>query len=233
MTALLVIGIIVLFFAFLLSLKAIVTIDYREEVALSVRVLFIKIPILPKKEKRGSHAMSKKQAKKIREKAEKKEKKKQNAKQKKAQKKAEKKAEKKSAPKKSLSEILDMIDLVRGLAATVIRIFFKRLRVDVARLHIKVATGDAATTAIAYGAVTQSINLLLPVLEEVKNFSLPKTADFSVEADFLAEGIEADVHVSFSLRVWHVFDVAFGALKRFLKHKFSKISKQPPSNHKI
>ena len=226
MTALIVIGIILLFFVFLLSLKATVTIAYREEVALSVRVLCLKIPILPKKEKRYSHAMSAKKARKLREKAAKKEKKKQDASRQKAIKKAEKKELKKNAPKKSLSEILDMITMVRKLAATVIRIFFKRLRIDVARLKIKVATGDAATTAIAYGAITQAVNLLLPVLENVKTFDLPKEADFSIEADFLSDAIEADVELSFSLRVWHLFDVAFGALKSFLAHKFSKFSQQ-------
>ena len=73
MTALWIIFIIVLFFVFLLSLKATVTIAYHDEVALTVKVLFIKIPILPKKERgRGPHSMSAKKAKKLREKLRKK-----------------------------------------------------------------------------------------------------------------------------------------------------------------
>lgn len=224
MTALTVLGIIVLFFAFLLSLKATVTIAYSDEVALSVKVLFLKIRILPKKEKKEHvRSMSERKARKIREKIAKKQAKKAAAAKEKRERKAQHKLEKKDKPPKTLSEILDVIDLIRKLAATVIRIFFKHLRIKVARLKIKVATGDAANTAIAYGAITQSVNLLLPVLEQVKNFDLPKESDFDIQADFLGESIEADVELSFSLRVWHVFDVAFGALRTFLKHKFSKV----------
>ena len=51
MTALIVIGCIILFFALILSLKAKITVVYDGEVALFVKVLFIKIKILPKKKK--------------------------------------------------------------------------------------------------------------------------------------------------------------------------------------
>ena len=222
MTAWIIIGAIILFFVCLLSLRAKITICYNNELALFVRVLCVKIRILPKKAKKGPHSMSATKAKKIRQKAAKKAEKKRIAKQEKAEKKAQKKAEKKNAPKKSVGEILDMIDLIRGLLAVIIGRFFKHLRIDVARLRIKVATPDAATTAIAYGAVTQSINLLFPLLEKVKNFSLPDTADLDVQADFLSEAPQADIILSFSIRVWHVLDIAIGALKRFLKHKFKK-----------
>ena len=223
MTALTVLGIIVLFFVFLLSLKATVTIAYSDEVSLSVRVLFLKLRILPKKEKEQRlRSMSERKAQRIRQRIEKKQAKKAAAAKEKKERKAQHKLQKKDKPKKTLADILDVIELVRKLAATVIRIFFKHLRIKVARMKIKVATGDAANTAIAYGAITQSINLLLPVLEQVKNFDLPRQADFHVQADFLGESIEADVELSFSLRVWHVLDVAFGALGAFLKHKFSK-----------
>ena len=225
MTALLVIGIIVLLFVGLLSLKATVTVAYSDEVRLSVKVLCFRIGILPKKEKKGPHSMSAAKADRIRKKARKKAEKKRLAAQEKAKKKAEHKLQKKK-PKKSVSEILDMLTMIRSIAAEVIHRFVKHLRIDVARLKLKIATGDAATTAIAYGAVTQSVNLLLPVLAQVKNFRLPDPTDLDIQADFTAEESEADVELSFSLRVWHVFHVAFGALGRFLKHRFGKLSRQ-------
>ena len=220
MTALTVLGIIVLFFAFLLSLKATVTIAYSDEVALSVKVLFLKIKILPKKEKKQkARSMSAKKAQKIREKAAKKQAKKAAAAKEKRARKAQKKAEQKDKPKKTLPEILDMLTLVRHLVSIVVKTFFKHLRIKVARLKIKVAMGDAANTAIAYGAITQSVNLLFPLLESVKNFDLPRASEIDISADFLGEKIEADVELSFSLRVWHLFDVAFGALGTLIKHK--------------
>ena len=222
-TPLIVLGIIVLFFVFLLSLKATITVGYAKDVTLSVKVLFLRIGILPKKDKKkGPHSMSAKKARKIREKAAKKKSAKAKAAKEKAAKKKEKLAQKHKKPKKSLSEILDIIGLVRELAAVVIRKFFKHLRIDVARLKIKVAMGDAANTAIAYGAISQAVNLLIPVLQEVKNFNLPDVVDFDIQADFLGDAIEADIELSFSIRVWHLFDIAFGALKTFIKRKLFK-----------
>ncbi len=233
MTALMIIGCILLFFVFLLSLKATITIAYADEVTLSVRVLFLKIKILPKKEKKkGSHSMSPKKAQKIRAKARKKAQKKREAALAKAEAKKQKKEAAKKKPKKSMREILDIISMVRSIAAEVIRRFFKHLRIDVARVRVKVATGDAATTAVAYGAACTALNILLPVLCEVKNFSMPHEKDFSVEADFLGDTPTLDVKISFSLRVWHLFSVAFGALGKFLKHLMKKSPNQNQVNHK-
>ena len=139
-------------------------------------------------------------------------------------------------PKKTLPEILYIIDLVRTLAAKVIKTFFKHLRIDIAKLKIVVATGDAATTAIAYGAITQAINLLFPILEEIKNFSLPKDTDIDVSVDYLSEGITADIRLGFALRVWHVFAVAFGALFKLIGYLIKNPrpqKKNSSENHKV
>ena len=68
------------------------------------------------------------------------------------------------------------------------------------------------------------------MLEQVKNFSLPDADEIDVKADFLSEDFEADVRLSFSLRVWHLFDIAFGATGTFIKHTVKKMLKNP--NHK-
>lgn len=239
MTALIIIGCILLFFVFLLSLKFKIIISYSDEVALTVRVLGIKIKILPSKKKKGPHSMSAKKAEKIKKKLrQKKLKKNESARQKKAKKEAEKE-NKTEKPKKSLSEILYIIKLVRALAAKVIRKFFGHLRIDIARLKIVVATGDAASTAVAYGAITSAINLLFPVLEEVKNFSLPKETDIDVSVDYLADGIIADIELGFALRVWHLFSVAFGALFTLIGHLVKnprpkkKGEESSPAEHKV
>ena len=219
MTPWIVLGSILLFFILLLSLKVKIIIGYHDEVTLTVRVLFINVRILPKTKKKSARSMSAAKAKRIRKQAAKKAKAK---KEKKEQKAVQKQQQKKEKPKKSVADILDLIEMVRKLVVAVLRRFFKHLRIDVARMKIKVATGDAALTAIAYGAVSQAVNVLLPTLESVKNFGLPKTTELDIGTDFLSDSCEADILIVFSLRVWHVFHVAFGALGAFLKHKFSK-----------
>ncbi len=192
-------------------------ISYSDEVRLAVRVLFLKINILPSKDKKGAHSMSAKKAEKIKAKLRKKAQKKKTDAEEKEKAKAEKKARKE---KKNIGEIVSNVQTLASVAVAVIEKFFKHLRIRLARIKIVVATGDAASTAIAYGAITQSINLLFPLLEKVKNFEKLPKSDISVDLDYLEEEPTIDIKLMFSIRVWHVFDIAFAALGRFIKHKF-------------
>jgi len=192
-------------------------VEYNGEIALCVRVLFIKIKILPKKDKKsGPHSMSEKKARKIKEKLRKKALKK---KQKKEQKKLEKE-QKKDAPKqkKSISEILDIIRIIKDIVSVVIKRFFGHLRIDLARFKINVATGDAATTAIAYGAINEAVLLIFPMLDKLKGFDIPKNKDIDITADYLSDTTTVDIKLSFSIRVWHVLHIAFGALGVLIRH---------------
>lgn len=217
-------GCILLFLIFLLTLKATVTVEYSGEVALYVRVLFIKIRVLPSKEKKYSHSMSAKKAARLKAKLKKKEDKKRA---KKAEKKKEK-AEKKQAiakgevkkEKKTPGEILDIVSLVCDLVKKVVSRFFGHLRIKLTRIKIKIGTGDAAATALTYGAVTQGINLLFPLLDGMKQVKFPKGDNIDITPDFTAEESEIDICISFSLRVWHLFHVALTALGRLIKYFF-------------
>ncbi len=208
--------IIIAIFTFLALLKATVTIAYAGEVKLFVKVLCFKIKLVPSKGPKKAKGMSAKKAQKLRDKLAQKAKKKKEAKLAKEKKKEEKKDTKE---KKSLAEILDIISLVSKLAVGVIRTFFKHLSIKVARIKMVIATSDAATTAIAYGAATQALNLLLPRLEKLKNFKNLDKSEIAVSADFTAEAPVIDVELSFSIRVWHIFAVAFSAVGTFIKHK--------------
>ena len=237
MTALIVIGSILLFFALILSLRAKITVEYNGEVVLTLRVLFFNIRILPKKQKRsGPRSMSAKKAERLKRKLEKKAQKKREKSLLKKQKKQEKKAQKKKGAKKerklSLSDVLDIMGLVKDALSAVVKTFFGHLRIDLARLHVNVATGDAASTAIAYGAISDALTHLFYVLESVKGFDLPDTQDVSLNADFLSEKTEVDIKISFSLRVWHVFHVAFAALGKTVG-RLVKMYSRKQSKHKI
>jgi len=214
--ALITILVIAAIIAFIALIKATVVISYSDEVCLHVRVLCFKIKILPSREKKQKRSMSVKQAEKIKAKLRKKaEKKKLSA----VEKQKKKEEKKKTKEKKSISAIISDVQLFASLGVLVIQKFFKHLRIKIAKIHLIIATPDAATTAVAYGAVTQSLNILLPALESVKNFKDIEKADIFVDADFLEETPTVDIKLAFSIRIWHVFDIAFSALGRFIKKK--------------
>ncbi len=232
MTALIVIGSILLFFVFLFSLRPCVTICYSDDLALSVRVLCFRMKILPKKaKKKPVRPMSAKQAQKLKAKLDKKKKKKALAAKEKKVKKQQKKEQKAAAPKekKSMGEILDLLRLLTSLLGMAVKKFGKHLRVDLARLKLVVATPDAATTAIAYGAATQSLSILLPLLESVKGVKLPKEGELDVGLDFTADAPKFDLKLSVSLSLWLIPGLIGGAIATFVKHKIKHPSRKKPS----
>ena len=207
-------------------MRGIVTVEYSGELALSVRVLFVKIKILPKKDsKKKVRSMSRKKSERIERQLKKKADKKQL---KKEAKKEKKKAEKEEQEKKkaSLSGILDTVKLATSIARAALGSFFGHLRVDVARFKITVATGDAASTAVAYGAVSQAVAYLLAMFKDNKHVKGLKTAEMDVVCDFLGESPSADIKISFSIRVWHIFHLAFASLKALIKHKFNSLKNE-------
>jgi len=213
MTALKIIACIVLFFAFILSIKATVTVSYSDTLHVSVRVLFVKINVFPKKKARGPFSMSKKDAARIKEKKREKERKRLLKKQKRKQ---EHEGEK---SKKSLSDILDMLRDIKEIATAVTKKFFGHLRVKVHHLSITVATGDAATTAMAYTAVYSAAYALFEILEPVDNVKLPERQNVFITTDYLGDQMSADVKISFSLRIWHALSVGLAALFKLIGQK--------------
>ncbi len=224
-----ILAIFLLLVLLLLSLKGTLTIAYDKELSVSFRVLCFKIMLYPRppKKQHKRRRMSRAEAAWIRKLNEKKEAVKTWIKQKlfsKAE--AQKKESPKKEPKKeeatteipkppigkTVSLVVDIIAALTEATAITVKRFAHHLRIKVARLHVKIASEDAALTAVAYGSVTQIINVLLPILSTVKNFKLPKEKDLDISVDFSTTVPEVDAEISFSLRVWHLADVGLRAL---------------------
>ena len=242
-------GIILLILFGILMLKAKVTIRYSDEVVVIIRVLGIRIRIPPKKKKRIP-PMTAKEAEKIREKrakaAERKrqnaiakaKKKKQKSEAAKAKKAAERRdpearrraKEKKREKKEKSATLQENLDLIGKVIGFFFSRFLGHLRIDVARLHVTVGSPEAAKTAILYGVAVQGVGYILTFLDKASNLKGMKRADVRVDADFLSEEIRLDVDISFSLRVWHLFHLIFGALGRVIKNRMA-VSKRVKAEH--
>lgn len=190
---------ILLLITLLLSMKVILQIRYEGALTVSLRVLFIKIQLYPSKSKFKKkpypHSMSKRKAQKIKDELSK-------DKPKKKKKKSEK-AEKVATDSDSDSpDIASMISIITSFVKNFLKLFAGSVRIRSSLLHITVAAEDAAETAVAYGAVSQAINILFPIISSVKNFKrLPKGKELWVKADFLSEKSTVDVNVELYVRV--------------------------------
>ena len=118
----------------------------------------------------------------------------------------------------------DELRLVRALLQTVVRRRKKWLRLHAARLHVRVATGDAATTAVLYGVVCQSLSYLLALLDGIARVKA-REPEVSVIADFEGERPSLDVKIVLALRVVDVL-LAMQHLKRTDKEEAQKQQEQ-------
>ena len=232
MTGWIIFGCIVLFFVFLFTVHAFVTIEMAEEMALTVRVLGIPIRILPKKPK--TYNLKKYTLKKIRkrdEKAAKKAAKKAASKKKKKAEKEKKKAEKqaeqakltkeerraiKEKKKASRPALTDLIPLVCRVLGLFFSRFFGKLHIKVAKLHIRVGASDAMQAALVYGVVNQSVQYFVDFLRKISHVKGLKRADIRVEPDFLSDKVEFEFNMTVRVSLGNLLGALFKAGWHFL-----------------
>ena len=242
MTGWIIFGCIVLFFVFLFTVHAYITIEMVDDMALTVRILGIPIKILPKKPKtyNPKHYTLKKIRKRDA-KAAKKAAKKAAAKQKKKDEKAKEKADKKAELAKMSKEerralkeekkasrpaLTDLIPLVCKTLGLFFSRFFGKLHIKVAKLHVRVGAADAMQAAVIYGAVNQSVQYLVEFLRKISHVDGLKKADIRVEPDFLSEKIEFEFNLTVRVSLGNVLGALFKAGWKFLVG-FIKIKPDP------
>ena len=242
MIPLIVIGCIILFFVFLFTVHAYVTIDMADDMALTIRILGIPIKILPKKPK--TYNIKKYTLKKIRKrdakaaqkaikKAESKKKKKAAKEQKKAEKKAElsklskeelrERKEKKKASRPALTDLIPLVCRVLGLFFSR---FFGKLHIKVAKLHVRVGAADAMQAAVIYGVANQAVQYLVEFLRKISHVDGLKKADIRIEPDFLSDKIEFEFNMTVRVSLGNVLGALFKAGWHFLVG-FVKIKPDP------
>ena len=219
-----VLGGLILLTVGLLALKATLTLEYANGLVLRLRVLCLDLTLFPSKKKKkvDPRDFTPKKYRRMLEKKRKKEQKKRERAQLKKQQKELKKQQKKKAEESAKTKkrsLLETVSLVKALIEELPPRLLRRLKIKIHRAVVTVTSPDAAKTALLYGAVSQALAYTVAFLDQHSRLEYEKDAEVTVNADFLAEKTSADVKISVSLRVWHVFDLALAALKTYLRNK--------------
>ena len=215
MTALYIILGIIAFFVILLSVKVAVTVHYEDDVAVSVKWLFLKFNILPKPEKE--------------EKTEKKDKKKEE--------KPKEESEVIPEPKKKKKDnmfvrfyrnrgvegvvqlLKDTANAVGGMFRRIGRAFlFEELIIS-----LMVGAGDSAETAIKYG---KTCSVAFPAMGLIVDTMRVKKYNIEINPDFIYGKNVAKLHTCISVRPIKlinavtivVFELLFKVVLKLLKH---------------
>lgn len=104
-------------------------------------------------------------------------------------------------------EINDILKAIHLLISTFFDRYSKFLSVRTVKLHIGVATGDAASTAIMYGVIVQGVTYLLEVINNITNLKSLRYSDVNVYPDYTAETIKMDIKIILKLPVWCAFSL--------------------------
>ena len=216
---LIIIGAVLLLLLGALLLRVRILLRVDEGFTAEARMLFLRKRLFPRRKRIRPQDYSLRGAKRLKEKQERK-----------AARKAAKRAKKqrkRQAPPKGHAvgsttpqgrTAHENLRLVRALLAALSKYTKKHLRLHAARLHVRVATGDAATTAIAYGAISQSLAYLLFGLDKITKLKA-RPPDVAVIADFLGERTSVDVRIELSIRVWGILATLFGVALTHLRTK--------------
>lgn len=132
---------------------------------------------------------------------------------------------------KSKQSLRAQLSFFYDLLCEMYRPFLQHFHIEVARLRIRVGTGDAAKTALLTGAVSQTVAYIAAFLEEQTNLRRTACADISVTPDFLAEKSEADCRVVFSLRVFSLFALGVRFARFFLTRKLTHRNRKQEASH--
>ena len=134
-----------------------------------------------------------------------------------AEKKAAKKAKKAAKPQKKKEKkrlTLEIICDYIQLGAEALGMMQRRLVLSNLTCHLKVASDDAAGTALLYGRIAAAVSALYPVLQ--RNLRIKKT-DIAVDADFESEKLEILTDVTLAVCPLRMLIAGLILLFRFLK----------------
>ena len=201
----------------LLCLKATAVIEYKDTVSLTLRLFGIPLWRFPKRPKAIRPSAYSKAAMKRRQRNE--QKKAEQAKKKAAKQRKKNKASPQGEQTEKGTSLLDNLNFILSIVKLLCQQLSRHVRARVVRFILTVSTPDAATTAILYGAAHPIVLAILALLDSVTTVEKKESAQIAVRADFTSERTTADIHIVFSLRVWHFFVILLHVAKHILNHQ--------------
>ena len=97
--------------------------------------------------------------------------------------------------------------------------FLGKLHFKLIRLNIVVASDNAASTALLYGATTQGVAYLIEILDTISNVDITKRSEISVRSDFISQKSSFEGKIVLYISVFHIIYVGIHFLKKLIKSK--------------
>ena len=199
MTALCIIGGVLLFFVWLFTRKLHIGAGFADDPFLYVRILFLKLRLPPEKAAHTEQNPKEQTTEKGR------------------KKKAKKEKEKAALPKKAVGEyITPFTDALKELVHKLKKYLFLEKYI----IKADIGTDDAAKTAILYGAASNAAAQLWMLVCSLKRRTRnPKLIYTEIKPDFIAEQTDFYADIELSIRLWQILSLGMTALGVYKKLK--------------
>lgn len=210
MRALFIIASILAAILLLLFAKLHISLSQNGSTALSIRYLFFRFSLYPRKPRKPSKKGKKKKRRSAKTAAA-------------AKHKAESKTAKgKSKPKRrlTLGDIRFLLRLLRELVGSLLSKASRHVRITLKELRIRIGgEQDAARAAIEYGLVAQSASYLLAYLDHTGFLKPPRNGAIDLEVDFTEREHALSARIDLSCPLIFLIPLLFSALMQALKAK--------------
>lgn len=199
MTALCIIGGVLLFFVWLFTRKLHIGAGFADNPFLYVRILFLKLKLPPEKAAHTEENPKEQTTEKGR------------------KKKAKKEKEKAALPKKAVGEYITIFtDALKELVHKLKKYLFLEKYI----IKADIGTDDAAKTAILYGAASNAAAQLWMLVCSLKRRTRnPKLIYTEIKPDFIAEQTDFYADIELSIRLWQILSLGMTALGVYKKLK--------------
>ncbi len=182
-----------------LALNVHISAEYTDKLSLSIRVLFVKIPLLPSKnEKKKSKGKKEKRQKKVAESE-------------------QKKGLREILHEKGLSGFLDIIKELARLLSSVLSHLKSHIIINNFRIYLSYAGGDAAKTAIGYG---KCCAVVYPAASFIISNVACRKSEIKVTPDFNDDAkTEISAALNCKVRIFHLLVCALKFIVGYIKLK--------------
>ena len=119
----------------------------------------------------------------------------------------------------SSESIVDKLNTIRDILSILSESFHKHLHVKLSKIHVRVATGEAAKTAILYGAISTAVACIIAVIDDITNLKPIKNSSVSVEPDFLSEKTKIKLNISLYMSIAGIISVLMSSFIKYYSLK--------------
>ena len=132
-------------------------------------------------------------------------------------------AKSKQTPKKQAAEPTpnpkENLDMILAILKRAYALTKGKVRVEFRKLHLHIATGDAASTAILDGVAVQSATYLLQWTQDHFNEIRRRDGDMTVEPDFLSRISSIELDLRLRVRAFRAIGIGLGLLRTYRVEK--------------